>query len=283
MDKLIDFGKLKTREKILVVGLTMVVGFGLYIQLIHKPFSKKVTRYQFQIKKFESRIKDLKANFPQIKKQEQDIESLKLQSEELLKEIGRIEKSLPAQKNVSQLLGEFAHSAKDIKLISIRQKLELGEEYSRIFIELKFDGSYKESISYIKEIESISPFLIIEELNISQLKGKKTKKEPCGRMVVSTLLGKVSFVEQFKAKEAESTIQINRDIFVSEARPVSTISKIELKLEGITYGSKGSTAIINGGVMKVGSEIGNYKVKQILSDTVLLASGAEEYVLSIER
>lgn len=277
------FKKLKPGEKILIITLTVTIGAIVYFQAIHKPLSRKVARFKFQIEKSQTRLDELKTKFPQIDKQRQNIYTLNAECASLFAEIDKIEKRLPAKRNTSQLLGELTRLAKGIKLTSIRQKMEESEEYSRIFIELKFIAPYKETINYIRKIESISPFLTIEELDISEPKGKKVKGGIPVRLIVSSLLSEVSFVEKLKAEEMEETILIARDIFVSKARPVTKIRKTDLKLEGITFNMESPTAIINGKVLKVGSEIENLTVKQIRPDAVILTDGIEDHILSIER
>ncbi|MBU4343175.1 MAG: type 4a pilus biogenesis protein PilO [Candidatus Omnitrophica bacterium] len=284
MDKLIDFKKLKFREKILLIGLMAAVGFGVYAQTIHKPLSRKIAQFKFQIEKSQSRLDEMGVKFPQIDRQKQNIQSLNAECENLLSEIDKIEKKLPSKRNTSHLLGEFTRMAKDVRLTSIRQKMEVGDEYSRIFIELKFNALYKEAINYIKNIESVSPFLSIEELDISEPNAKKVDPDIPVRIVVSSLLGEELFAEKLKVKEMEKAIQVTRDIFISKARPADDmVRKTELKLEGITFRRESPTAIINSDVVKVGSKIGNLTVKQVLPDAVVLSDGVEDHVLSIER
>jgi Tfp pilus assembly protein PilO len=284
IDKLLNFKNIKSpREKYLIVALIIAVGLGLYAQIIHRPLSKKINRYKFQIDKYEARVSELKAKFPRIDKQREDIKFLEVESEDFLNEIDEIEKTLPSRENIPQLLGELTRRAKDIKLESIRQKIEEGQEYSRIFVELKFTASYEQIINYIKNIEALSSFLFIEELEILKKEGKIERGGVEARLVVSSLLGEVSFVEQFKTKVLQEKLAVARDIFVSKARPVTEARKIDLKLEGITYDTQNPTAIIDGEVVRVGSQVSDFEVKQILADAVILTDGISEHILSIER
>jgi len=286
IDKLSDFKKLKTREKILLIGLIAVVGFGMYAQMVHKPLSRKISQFKFQIKKSRARLAELQVKFPEITRQKQNIESLNVECGKLISEIGKIEKTLSSKEDTSQLLGEFTRRTKGVRLVSMRQKMEMGDDYSRIFIELKFNASYKEIINYISNIESISSFLNIEELDITEPKARKADEGIPVRLVVSSLLGgEMSFEKRLKAKEKEmqEAIPIARDIFISKARPAAKLRKRELKLEGITFGQETSTAIINSDVVKIGSKVGNMAVKEILPDAVVLSDGIEDYILSVER
>ncbi len=281
IDKLKNFKNLNSRQKLLVAGLGLSLGFSLYFNILYKPLAKKVNRYRFQIKKSASRLKDLKGKFPAIEKQKENLRSLDFQCKDLLIQITEIEKDLPSEKNSSRLLTELSRLAKDLKLLSLRQKIDSGEEYSRIFIEFKFSEPYQKLINYLNRVESLSPFLMVEELEIFE---PKTKKESGiqTRLVLSSLLGTVSSFELIKGQESED-IELARDIFISRSRPAARVSKVELKLEGITYAPSGSTAIINTDVVKVGSKVGNLTVKEITSEKVILTDGIEDQVLSVSR
>jgi len=275
LDKLANFKKLKTREKTLIIGLAVAVGFGLYFQIIYKPLSSKITRFKFQINKSRARLNELRVKFPQIEKERQDIHSLDVECDLMLTKISGVEEALPSKKSTSRLLSELTKQAQGLKMISIRQKMDSGDEYSRIFIELKFNAPYENTVNYIKRLESISPFLAIEELDIAEPKGTT--------LVLSSLLGETPTADLFKAETDEGALEVSRDIFVSKSRPVSKVRKAELKLEGITYNFEGSTAIVNGDVLSVGSKVDNLTIKEIRPDEVILSDGVEDHILSIER
>ncbi len=273
------FQKLSRRQKLLAGSLAAVLFFSLYFNIFYKPLSRSITRSKLQVQKSASRLNELKTKFPQITKQKQNIHSLNSECKSLLAQIAEIEKSLPHERNASQLLTEISRAAKDLKLLSMRQKTGTGEEYRRIFVELKFSAPYGKVINYIRRSEAITPFLVTEELDVSEPKSDK-EEGPQARLVLSTLLGNISTSELIKLKE-EKDIEVARDIFVSKARPADKVSKVELKLEGITYSPEGSTAIINGDVVKTGSQIGNLMVKEIVNDEVILTDGIEDHILSV--
>jgi len=275
--------KMGTRKKNIIIGLAIAIGFNLYIQVIHKPLSGKIRKYRFQIEKSESRLSRLRGEFPQVTEERRNINVLDAECKRLLEKIAKIGKDLPGKKDASQLLSVLTKQAKDIKLVSVRQKLESGEEYSRIFFELKFNSHYKNTINYISKLESTSPSLVIEELSISEPKGKRKETGMTTRLLLSILLGEIPATESIEAKESKEVIEVARDIFISKARPVSKVRKVELKLDGITYNPRTPTAIINGEVARIGSEVGNFTVKEIRYDMVILTDGIEDHILSVER
>lgn len=270
----------------MLAGLVATIGLGLYFQAIHKPLSRKVARFKFQIEKSERRVDELKRQFPQLNKQRQTIQSLNAECQHRLEKIEEIERKLPSRGNISQLLGEITRRAKGVKLVSIRQEMkerrtESDWEYSLISIEVKFIAPYQETIDCIRKIEAISPFLTIEEVEISEPKDKEVVGGPAVRLLLSSLLGEVPFVQQLSPGEVEEPVPITKDIFASRAKPVSKV--VDLKLEGITFNPKDPTAIIDGQVVRVGSLVGDRRVKKILKDSVVLSDGQEEHILSVER
>lgn len=276
----IDFKKIRPRERILLVAFVTVMALSFYFQSIYKPLSKQIAVFKVQVEKSKSRLNELKAKFPQIKKQKEAMRSLKAESQNLFSQIEKIEKNIPPKNIVSQLLSELIGRAKGLKLVSVRQKVEEDKERSRIFIELKFNASYKEVINYIRKIESISPFLVIEELDISPA---KTKEDTPVKVILSSLLGEVTTAGAIKTETDKEGIEIKRDIFISKAKPVSALKDIDLKLEGITYNPTNPTAIVNNEVIKANSTIGRFTVKEIRPNEIILTDGIEEHILSIEK
>ncbi len=281
--KLANFKNLKEREKLLIIGLALAVFVSLYFQIFYRPLSGKISRYRSSVQKAQGRFKELTSRFPSLEEQRQNIQSLDSQCQQLLAEITRMEEKLPGKKNSSQFLSQLTKLSKGVKINSVRQKIETGEEYSRIFFEIKFDAPYKETLNYLSRLQALSPFLNIEELEISPSKNGEDSGGPSGRLILSTLLSETSTAEIIRASEEPEAIPVGRDIFVSKARPVTAIRETELKLEGVTYSPQGSTAIVNGDVVRVGSKIGNFTVKEIRPNEVVLTDGVQEHVLLVER
>ena len=282
IEKLLNFNKLKPKEKALVVGLVAAVVISAYFNIIYKPLSRNISRYQFQTKKSQSRLTDLQEKLPQLDKQRQNIHFLSSECQKMLDEISEIENTLPSKRSVSDLLTELVGLGKDLTMGSVRQKVEEGGEYSSIYIELKFNAPYINTINYLKKVESISPFLLIKELDIAEEKTKHSMGGPTVRLILSSLLGERSTVEMLRAQESEP-LAISRNIFVSKAKPVTRAKKVDLKLEGITFNSKSPTAIVNGEVVRIGTEIDNYTVKDIRFDAVIFTEGPDEYIVNMER
>ncbi len=277
------FKGLGKREKIFVIALSSILIISIYYNLFYKPLSRNTKNFVFQSERLKTRLEELKGRYPELYEKEARVKELNAGCEKLLKEIVDLENKLPSKSSTSALIGEFTRLAKDVKIESIRQKIDEGEEYSRIFIELRFDAPYKRTVHYLRGVETISPFLVVEELEIAEPSRRKKKKATFARIVVSSLLGDVPFSEQLKAKEIDETSLEFRDIFVSKARPAVLDKKLDVKLEGITYNAVSPTAILDGEVVREDSAVKGFTVKKILPETVVLTDGIQDYVLNVER
>lgn len=279
-----NFDKLKPREKLVLMVLVAVVFFSFYMKVMNKMFAKTVDSYKAKIKRAELKLNEIKLKSTPVEKQKEKILSLGVECDRLLAEITELEKTLPSKREASQLIGEFTRLAKEAKLVSIRQKLVEQKGYNQIFIEVKLNASYPDAIGYITQIESISPFLRVEEIDISEAKSKSTEAGGTPvRFVVSSLLGDKSIHQELKAKKLEAPVTVKRDILASSDKPIKQLDEKEYRLEGVTYNASSPTAIINGEVFRIDSEINGMKVKQILPDKVILTDGRDDHLLKMNR
>ncbi|MBN1871590.1 MAG: type 4a pilus biogenesis protein PilO [Candidatus Omnitrophica bacterium] len=284
IEKLLNNKRMNKRERLLLVlfisAILILVGY----RFAFMPMAKDIANYKSQIGKLTVRLDGLKVKFPPIEEMRENIRSLREDSEKMLTEIGSMERQLPSKQHASQLVGELTRLASDIELTAIQQKIDTGDAYSRIFVELKIAAPYIKVISYLQRIESISPFIKIEELDISGMKKEFKSGEEESKLVVSALLGEMPFIEQLKGnEESGEPPEVGRDIFMSTTATVPSLGEKKLVVEGITTGPKGSTAIVNGNVLKVGSSIEGLNVIEIHSDAIILNDGINDYTLSVER
>ncbi|MFH1753500.1 MAG: type 4a pilus biogenesis protein PilO, partial [Candidatus Omnitrophota bacterium] len=198
MNQLIGFYKgLGKRERILALMFIGAIAGSVYYHSLYKPFLLTARRYKQQAERLETRIHEVESDAPEILAKEERVKGLNKQCALLLDEIQDIEKKLPSKSTTSRLVGELARLAKDLRLDSIRQRIDDGDEYSRIFVEMKFDASYKETVRFIKRVETISPFLNIEEFEIIE-PHKAKKRQGVGtstRVVISSVLGEMPFAD----------------------------------------------------------------------------------------
>ena len=100
------------------------------------------------------------------------IKELEEQEAKLSSDIAELEKKMPSQFNTSELVGQITSLAKEVKLESVKQHIAKEQSYSRIFLEVKFYSTYLDAIKYVAAIESLSPFLRVDELEILEPVGK---------------------------------------------------------------------------------------------------------------
>lgn len=283
IDKIAKFKKLKTREKVLILGLATTLIFSLYFQMVYKPIASETKRYKFQIDKQKARLDELEVKTPVIGKQKESIVTLESQTEKMEKEIAQIEDQLPSKANTSGLLTEIMRQTQSLELASASQKMQESNDLSQIFIELRFNADYKATINFINRVESISSFLIIEEMEISEPKTKDAQRDTTtARVLISSVLGNGQ-ADFSKSNKSPKDLKIKRDIFVSNKKPAAQIRKVDLKLEGVSFLAAGSTAILNSEVVRVGSEIKGYTVKEISLNSIIVTDGTNDHVLAIER
>ena len=274
---------MKSREKAVIAALAGVVFFGIYWRAVHEPVAKQTATYKTQIKKSQAQLKDLMSKEPQDKEVAEKIQALEEDNDRLSGQIGTLEKKIPSRFNMAQLVGEFTRLSKEIKLDSVKQRIAKDQGYSRIFLEVKFYSTYLNAIKYVAAVESISPFLRVEEMEILEPKGKTIELggSPV-RLLVSCLLSDNPEGGTLKAVEPSTDASGQRDILVSSARPAEALADAKFQLEGITFDPKNPTAIINGDVFQTGSKVGGFTIKKILSDGVVLSDGVQDHLLGLK-
>lgn len=290
----VRYKKLKTKEKILVIVFSVAIAASMYHRFLYKPLTRDVSTYKFQIQKLSTRLDELNTQYPKLDKQREKIELAAQANEAIMKRITDTEKNIPSVKDASRLTAELTRLASGLELASVQQKIDKGDLYSRIFIELKFSAPFNVIVDYTDRIEAVSPFLKVEELSISEPTGKAKGPGLQATLLVSSLLmdtpsSNLRLGEGMKEVDtSKRTAPEIRDIFTSKARPVVAVAakerrKIDFKLQGITYSAFAPTAIINDNVVNVGSVIDGYKVKEILPHSVILADETEEFSLTMEE
>lgn len=279
-----DFSKLKFKQQLIVAAGVAVIAVVAYLKIVHEPFNRKVDSYQSKLKRYETQLAELSTTFPPVEQQRKKIEELKLECEKLLEEIAEVEKNLPPKKETSHLIGEFTRLAKQARLLSIRQKTMVKDGYNKIFIEIKLAAPYPVAIAYIARLESISPFLRVEEVDINETKGKAFADGGAPvRIVVSSILGEAPLGQALTADDQAKTPEVKRDILASSAKPLVSLSEKDFRLEGITFTEEMPTAIINGEVFRVDSEVKGYKIRKIMPGSVILTDGTEDHLLTLNR
>lgn len=275
-----SFHLLKNREKAAVVAVAGLLFLGVYAKAVHQPAAGQIATYKTQIKRSKAQLQDLKTKTPQDVALAQRTKALKEEKLELSERISSLEKKIPSRESLSQLVGEFTRLANEVKLESVKQKIMKEQGYEKVVLEVKFYSSYVDAVRYVASLESISPFLKVEEMEILEPKGKNLELggSPV-RLLLSCLLSDTPADEPLKAAEA-SSLKL-RDILTSSGQPSILMQSAKFNLKGITYNATRPSAIINNDVYVVGDKISGFTVKEISADTVTLREGSRDHLLTL--
>lgn len=268
----------------MVLAIGAVVLFVAHTKFVYGPVSRQVGVYKAQIKKAEKQMSDLRSKRPQEKEVSGTVQELQNESLVLTAEKENLEKQMPSRFQLSQLVGEVTRLAQEVKLESVKQKIVKDQDFSRVYLEVKYYSSYVDSLRYIAAVEALSPFLRVEEMELAEPKGKSVELGGAPvRVLFSCLLSdSPTGADLTSDPETGNRREEIRDVMASNARPVARLEESKFVLEGITFDPRNPTAIINGDVYQVNSEISGFKVKQILSDSVILSDGVQDHMLSLK-
>lgn len=276
------YRKLRHREKVLLIVFIVVISFSLYFKIVYKPLTEGVNDYRLKAQRLTNNLNELRAKLPELKDKKKEIEILENERDQLVKQIDKMQNSLPAKENVTEILGEFSRQANGIKLLSLQQEIKPDKGYPKLYIEVKFEAPYEEMIAYIRKMQTISSFIKIEEAEFSKVASANT--EISGKMVFSSFLSKVPAKQSFKVKKIRESLPKVRNIFSQSTKKQVLKERIgNLKLEGITFSMNDSSAIINGEIVRINTQIDSFTVKRILPDSVVLADGQQDFSLVIQK
>lgn len=286
------YKKLNSGERRLFFIFTFILLSTFYYTLFLKPALDEVNNIQKQEEANKNQLEVLKSQYPNAAQTKKEIEAMKNNQAALKKKIAGIESKLIGVSQEQQLLTELIKRAQEIPLDLESVKEDIKEDkdgFARAYIDLKFASNFKKVVTYLKKIESISPFLKIEKMELEQ-----SKKEPLSVIEASVSLSAILSLNSVnpsafslidKAKEA---IPGNLDLQPSPFTPKVILEKARdknYKVTGITYrkDAGGSTAIINGKIVRKGDKLDEAKVENILPASVIIDNGTEKETLQLER
>lgn len=272
--------KLKPRERrVAAVFAAVLLGAG-YFSLVFRPVTSAIEEHRRSIAKSRKRLDELLRQYPEPVETGEKINEIESGLEKLKREVLAMEQNLPDQQALNDFLNELISRAKSWQLVSAKQKVDIKHGAPRFYLEVRFLGTFEDMINYIARIETISPFLAVESVNISESRGKEDSQGTVVSVTVSTLIGdRPGF--QAKASDPEKKITLARDIFRYRPRPGAD-AQIALKVQGITFFGDRSTAVINGSVVRIGEEINSFRVKDITPQEVTVFDGEREFILRPE-
>jgi Tfp pilus assembly protein PilO len=279
------FTKIGKRENILLGALLAVLFVSLAYRIFGESYFSEQKSFKGSLQKILDETASRKAKFPDIKTQEKEIGKLRQDYDSVLKQIEDLESKIPAAGSVSQLLGEVTRRAEGLGMDfeSIQQNIEREKEgYLKLKLGIKLSAPYSSVVNYLSRLQNLSEYLTVEDIEIAQAKEGVARSKT--DLELSMLLLEKGIDLTLREKEAAFTpLVIKTDPFTSK-RAGSSADKVKgLKLVGITSAGKDSTAIINDEVIKIGGQVGDWKVVQILPDAVTLSDGVETVSITLNR
>ncbi|MBU1121500.1 MAG: type 4a pilus biogenesis protein PilO [Candidatus Omnitrophota bacterium] len=287
------YNKLQLKERrLFVVGVIIFFCF-FYFNFFLKPLLRKISAHKMERERVDDSAKLLISQFPDLDKSNQELKDIRANIAAMEFKIGDIKAKLLNVSDVPRLLSRLIECARGLKIDfqSVKQEVVTDKEgFAKLFIDLEFESNYETAVNYIKNIEEMSSFVKIEEVDIAQ--SKVDPRNLVGAALkLSALLssapksGAEPALTFEKKEEGIGKVSINRSPLAPKFS-TGKVKKKALELNGITYRGKqsGSSAIINNSVVKTGDMIEeDYKVEAILSDSVIINDGIETQVLNIER
>ncbi len=284
------FTKMKAGERRMILALALALALAFYFRLFVKPALDQVAFLKKQAQDNRNRARLYQSQFPDLDKEKKELAKIRQDIAGIKENIRDIQSRLVGAEQVPQLLMALIKSAEGLRIDfqSVKQKVEADKGgLSRLYVDLKFDASYEDTVNYINNVEGVSDLVKIEEIDISP-----SKKSPRSLVTVSSSLS--SILANNQAGESQLSLKAPRPgggkvtIKQNPLMPrlnLGQAKKKEFKITGITFrqGAGASSAIINDTVLKEGDEIDGAKVERISADAVIIMDGLESYEVRVER
>ena len=278
------------REQFLILGLSLVgVGYVAYSFLYHAQI-EKVAHARKNWGQLRQEMEATKTAQVEKTTRAQELEKLAANNEEVRSRVKEMQEKLFSVDELGHLIGELARQAEglQITLESIKQDIRTEPTSMKVAIEVICQAPYEDLVNFLKRIEQISPFL-----RLAAMKMKQDKDVPSGwsqnQLVFVAPLRETGNagveIKEDSAKTPEK-ISVKRSPFGSsepektEKASKETVEK--LKLTGITWRGKSSSAIVNDQVVRVGDHVGVYAVQQILPQMVIVTNGSDSQAVSMD-
>lgn len=259
------------------IALCAFLGYRLFWQ----PALAEHKKAREELRKALEQAGVIRSKFSDIEAEKKEIDRLRQEAEDFLKEIRIEEEGIPSFGSSSNLAGEIAGRAGglNIDFESLHQTaVKERDGYEKLELKMKFSGPYADIVNYLRRIEGISDYLIIHSAEITQ--SKKDGAKVLASVGLSIFLGARGAPLVIK-EESPAPVALRRDPFISEKGPEE--KDAQFKLSGITWAGEDSTAIIDGRVAARGVKIGKWEVTSISQGAVTLSCDTQSVTLLLNK
>ena len=277
--------RLSRREQIFFSGLMAVALAYIGFFNIWRPTADEISLAKKQwisLQREESNIN--KAEPGRIQRQEQ-AHRLSEEVDKLREKLAGTEQLMTHKDEVNHLVGELARQGQGLGLTveSLKQELKVDPAGNLLLIEMLCRSSYEDLVNFLNRLEGVSPFVKIVKIKMTQPK-EIAQGWAQTRLTIATPVenspGAGASARQEPAAPAK--ISFERNPLTSKSRPSRANPEIKkLKISGITWREKESTAIINNEVVRVGEKVGSLMVQEILPDMVVISDGVQSQAIKL--
>ncbi len=278
--------RLSSREKGAVLLLLAAGMLGGGYRFIYRPWSLQAGRSAAERRNLEQQVAKLQDSLATLEQERQDMARQRDEIIQLAKELQDLERQMVSSQELGQLLGQLAQQGEGLSITfeSMAQDVSDADERPEVKIDLAFLASYSGLTNYLRRIEQLSPYLTITDFEVLE---PADGPDPAQQVKVSLRTPLRSSdspgtVARELSKSPEAVI-IERSPFNEQARPVAALNLDALRLTGITWRGKSSTAIINDEVVRIGDAVQDLRVTDILPNRVIVSDGLESHPIPLNN
>ncbi|MDD4957276.1 MAG: type 4a pilus biogenesis protein PilO [Candidatus Omnitrophica bacterium] len=282
---------LPKQQKMLLTALGVVCISLLYMNAVYKPKTAILKYYKGEVGKYLSMDETVRVDTMATDEKESKVSRLQRVIDDLDKKIGEMEKGLPTQGKIPQVLGEFVSLAETNKIDITSIKPEYPDEpinvYKSMIVMLKMTAEYGNILNFVSDLEGSISFVGIDNILIREKTGEEKNLIESEIKITALLKNTPEAMgreESLDDIEVLSTPETMKDPFAKEFKKSETKEKPvkeDLTVSGITLAGSRSTAIINGKIYKLDDKIGERTVSRIERNYIVLKDGETDYVLTL--
>ena len=267
---------------ILIGGSILAIHF--YYQLLYKPIGRelklaRIDRAQLKNDQVVSGGHQDEASLLEERYQRRQKEFNAFETE-----VHELESTLPSRGEMSRLLEQLTSSVEGtgMKFVSLEptlKKAEEGSTFDSFEIEMQFYATSKQVIDYLKKLEESQMLLGIKAIEMKL--GSEESHKPLVSVFFSTF---ISDQAQPQKAEVEKTVikKAAPEPFQPESKPYDKRLPGDHHLTMVVWHGGTPVALIDGKIMKEGSEIDNKKLTKIESNGVWFTEDDVRYFLALE-
>lgn len=274
------------RERLGVVMLAAAALGFLGYRLVFQGQARQLDRGRAEWLALRQQVQVLRAALPDVEQERQRLPVLAAENEALEEALDQMQRTLITSGELTRLIGALTTRGDGLQVTfdAIKQHVREQADRPEATIDVVMTAPYQGVVNYLRRVEALSPFLRVAKLEIAEPKDRAQASSRAAIMFVTPLAptSEPGGLAHAMAIPPLLLLTIARDPFGSPHRVAAAATSLDLKVTGILWRGAGSTAIVNGEVVRVGDMVDALVIRQILPDKVIVADGAETHELLLE-